>query len=199
MMNRKIRVMIIILSLLSFSSIKAQDWEEDVNARNIMSELLGATLGGVIIGVPVAAIAGPIWVHNVPEYYKYIDPYSDAGWVPWTYLFCGTIGAPLGTVISGKIIHDHGSTLGAFAGGIIGTGLVYLSLKQHFPDAVTIPAVFLGPQICSIIGYKLISHKNNSQSNVFPKNLPAIGLSVLPQKHDYKISTKLGASITVRF
>jgi len=194
--NRFWVLIIIFLLLLSFGNVQAQDWEE--NERNRGAEFLGAIIGEVLIGIPVAFIAGYVWVRTVPEYYKYIDPGSDMGQPAWIYLFCGTVGAPLGTVITGKIVHDDGSALGAFAGGIIGTGLAYLSVVQNFPAVVGLPTVLLGPQVFSVIGYNLFPHKSEFHSSV-PKNFPELGLTVLPEKYDNKISPKIGAKVTVRF
>jgi Na+-transporting NADH:ubiquinone oxidoreductase subunit NqrB len=136
---------------------------------------------------------------------------SNAGWAEVVtsclggYCVGGIIGAPHGTMLTGKIMRQNGSWYSAFIGGILGTVLgiselaVYNNGISQNSWSIVISTALALPPLCSVVGYNLIPHKNNSQSNIFSKNLPAIGLSVLPEKHGDKISPKIGANIRFRF
>ena len=166
-------------------------------------EFLGATIGEFGIGITGSYISYRIL--RLP-YAENIS--SDLSWdlflesLVWGLGTGAIIGTPLGTVLTGKIVHDKGSVLGAYVGGVVGTGLGMLTLicfGDKISEQITIPTFLLLPPTCSVIGYNLFPHKSDSQSYLSPKNFPELALTVLPQKYGNKISPKIGAKVTVRF
>jgi len=198
---------IIFLLLLSFGNVRAQDWKE--NWHKPALEFLGATVGEFVIGVPTTVVATLGWGY---AFRGIADGSAAFGAMVLGgltgYAVSGPVGAPLGTVLTGKILRDEGSILGAYAGGIVGTGLglltVYLynratsNVQQNYWQVIIATALLL-PPICSVTGYNVFLHKSDSQSHLSPKNFPELALTVLPQKYGNKISPKIGAKVTVRF
>jgi drug/metabolite transporter (DMT)-like permease len=195
--NSRFWVVIIIgLLILNLSSIRAQEWYEN---DKYGWEFLGAIAGDVLIGIPIA-VAVSYANGSLDEVAHDVGPAFV--FVLTAYIGGGSIGAPLGTLHTGKIVHDKGSVLGSFIGGVVGTtlgGLVTVYLIDKSPQEVVIPTILLLPPLCSVIGYNLFPHKSDSQSHLSPKNFPELSLTIQPEKHDNKISPKIGAKVTVRF
>jgi hypothetical protein len=163
------------------------------NAINYGAEFLGAAVGDVLIGITSASIA----VHG---------ELNDAGplitFIGIAYLTGGLIGSPLGTALTGKITNTKGSVLGSFIGGLAGTALgvlITFTVPDQSPQEVVLPTILLLPPACSVIGYNIFPHKDNSQTMIFPAKFPALGFTVIPEKHGDKISPKIGANITFKF
>ena len=195
--NRFLSLVFVFILLLSSSTVYAQDSKE--NWQEPAKEFLGAVAGDVLIGIPSGLVTTFVFFGTHADL---MDKGPGITFAAITYIAGGMIGAPLGTVYTGKKLHQSGSVLDAYLGGVVGTGLGILILSQtdsKIPATIAIPAFILLPPLCSVIGYNLFPHKNNSQSSIFSKNLPAIGLSVLPEKHVDKISPKIGANVTFRF
>ena len=191
--NKKSVLIIIFLLLLNTNIIHAQDWEE--KESNYEKEFLGATVGHVVTGITAMTLT----VLVEPIYFTdHFFSLAIGG-----YLVGGMLGTPLGTLLTGKIIQEKGSVLGSSVGGVIGTSLGLLATYYMFgkepQQELIIPTILILPPLCSVIGYNIFPHKNDFQSSVFPQNLPAIGLLVLPEKHGDKISPKIGANVTFRF
>lgn len=187
-------LVIVIICLLMFSCA----YGSKTNALNYGVEFLGASAGDILIGIPSGLfISGMIFGGS----FNLVDMGPGLTFAGSAYVIGGSIGAPLGTILSGKIIHTDGSVLGAYAGGFVGMGLGILALAsaEKISGQVAWPSFLLLPPTCSVIGYNLFPHKTNSQSMLFNKNLPSLGLTILPEKYGDKISPKIGANITVRF
>jgi hypothetical protein len=115
--NNKFWIFVIIfLLLLGLGNIQAQDWQE--NVRNVGYEFLGATTGNFLTGAAIVAYAA----RSASEFEDIVNDII-IGW-----LVGGSVGAPAGTIITGNSLEDEGSYLGAYTGGIIGTGLGSLSI-----------------------------------------------------------------------
>lgn len=196
--NSRFWVVIIIgLLILNLSSIRAQEWHEN---DKYGWEFLGAIAGDVLIAIPSAVVVTYVTYGSLNEVVHDIGP--GIVFLGTAYIAGSSIGAPLGTLHTGKIVHDKGSVLGAYVGGVVGTGLGMLTLicfGDKISEQITIPTFLLLPPICSVIGYNLFPHKSDSQSYLFPKNFPELAFTVLPEKQDNKISPKIGAKVTVRF
>jgi hypothetical protein len=188
--NRFWVFIIIILLLLSFDNLQALDWKKNWYKPPI--EFLGATTGDFLIGTLIV-------IGSAQAAYDLEDIAND---MLIGYIVGGSVGAPTGTILTAKIVHDEGSVLGAYVGGIVGTGLGMLS-AIYFADrdisaSIALPTFLLFPPLCSVIGCKLHKPANESHSSI-PKNFPVVGLTVLPEKYDNKISPKIGANVMFRF
>lgn len=201
--NNKPIVIIIMLLLLSTIIIHAQDWEG--NESNYGWEFLGACTGELLLGV--SPIIGSIAISSIPKWNNSNDEGLAILAVFAAYPIGGMVGAPVGTVLTGKIIHDEGSVFGAYAGGIIGTGLGVLTVYSYSKATahveqnswpLVITAALILPPIMSVVGYQLGKPENQFQS-YNSKNSPNLTFTVLPEKHNNKISPKIGANITFRF
>jgi hypothetical protein len=183
---------IILLLLLNYSNTQALDWEEDLH--NPVSEFLVATTGDFLIGTLIV-------IGSVHTAYDLEDVGKG---VLIGYIVGGSVGAPTGTIITGNSLEDEGSYLGSYAGGIIGTGLGFLSIYLYnriYPNDAAWPAIIpalLLPPVFSVIGYNLHKSENEFNSSI-PNNFPKIGLMVLPEKHGDKILPKIGANVMFRF
>jgi len=191
--NRFWVLIIILLLLLIYGNTQAQDWKKTL--RKPALEFLGATVGEFIIGITGGSLTQAV-VPLDGDIAPFIIPPA------FGYIFGGSIGAPLGTKLTDKIIGDRGSVTGAYVGGIIGAGLVGFTAVKFFvgemPSEVFIPAAVILPQLLSVVGYNLHKPDNESHSSI-PKNFPQLAFTVLPEKHDDEISPKIGAKVTVRF
>jgi hypothetical protein len=197
LINNRLWVCIVIfLLLLSFGNVQAQDWEE--NDRSVGLEFLGATAGELLIGISSGALATGVAmsIFNVDGDVGPGFVFLGVGYIVGT-----SVGAPLGTILTAKIVQAEGSVFGAYVGGIMGTGLGGLSaiyLQGDVPDKVLVASMLLLPPLCSVIGYNLHKSGNDFNSSI-PKNFPEMEFTVLPEKYDNKISPKIGAKVTVRF
>jgi hypothetical protein len=188
---------IIFLLLISLGSTQAYDWKK--NWHKPALEFFGATVGDAVTGITGMAITVLITPHT-----NYMDDWpASMSLLLIGYSAGELLGAPLGTVLTGKILHHEGSVKGAYVGSLIGTVLGGLS-AIYFADKntsgeIVLPTILLPSPLCSVIGYNLFPHKSASQSFLFLKNFPELALTVLPEKNGNKISSKIGARVTVRF
>ena len=110
------------------------------------------------------------------------------------------IGTPTGVVLSGTIMRQHGSVLGAYFGGLLGVGLgigaLYLGDKAGMGlDVTTIPALLLMPPACSVLGYNILRSDKIKLSSI--NNFPSISLSIQPMKNDIKYFSRV--TLNTRF
>jgi len=175
------------------------------NALNYGAEFLGASIGEAAIGIPSAIVSSIAFGQTASN--------DNEGWFYSVvmggitgYLLGSSVGAPLGAITAGKIIHQKGSILSAYIGGITGMilgGMTILGYnntsgqQNSWPFVITAAGIL--PPLCSVIGYNLLPHKDNNSHTMFNRNLPQIGVTVLPERYNNKLSTKIGANITFRF
>ncbi len=198
----KTHIVFIIVSLLIFSCT----YGSKSNALNYGAEFLGASIGQCVIGIPltIAGVIGLAYGFGDLD----VGPAIAIMGVGGGFVIGSTVGAPLGTMLTGKIMHQRGSRSGAWLGGLLGTGLGLSTIllysnatanqEQNNWHMILLTA-FVLPPLCSVTGYNLFSYKDDYQSMFFNKNIPRIGVTVLPVKHNNKISAKIGLNVSFRF
>lgn len=171
--------------------------EKEPGIKEYSLEFLGATVGEFVIGIPIClliaySVPWPSDAHEGPAVASCLGGYC----------LGSIVGAPLGTIAIGKLMRQRGSRLGAFAGGLLGTGLGLFTVWQynqatlnkqqnHWPQVILTALVL--PPLCSVIGYNLFRCKSDSHSSTQHCDiLPAFTLQLIP---DYKKSIKFGINI----
>ena len=200
MFNKHYLVVIILIAVICLNNCYART---NVGVKEIGLEFLGATAGEFAIGIPTCLlIAYSVqWGSNVHGGGAVVSCLSGC-------FVGGIIGAPLGTKLIGKTMYQKGSGLGAYAGGIVGTGLGLLSVylynnatsdvQQNSWPAVITTSLLL-PPILSVTGYNLFPSKNSSASSMFEKYVPQCAVTLRPIEHNNKITPEIGLKLSLSF
>jgi hypothetical protein len=180
--------------------------EKEPGIKEYGLEFLGASIGQCVIGIPIT-IAGVIGLA-----YGFGD-LGDGGaaaavlGVGGGHVVGSTVGAPLGTMLTGKIMYQKGSRLGAWMGGLLGTGLGLSTIwmydeathnQQQNDWGIILLTSLVLPPLCSVGGYNLLGSKSTSQS-FYDKNNPQFTFALKPEKYRNKISPKFGMNIICGF
>jgi hypothetical protein len=169
-------------------------------------EFLGATIGQFVINIPatIASVLffGPVLLSSGDNGTANIG-FRDGA----VYIVVNTVGASLGTLLTGKIIHQKGSRLGAWTGGLLGAGLGFSTIliydmanrnQLQYNWGILLPVSYVLSPLCAVAGYNLLGSKNSSQS-LLNKNMPQFSLTIKPEKYQNKILPKFGVNILYNF
>lgn len=184
--------------------------EKTPGLKEYSLEFLGATIGELTIGaVGLGLTAIPMsLLGNIHDGQGIVVAWGLSG-----YSLGGVIGAPFGAVITGKLMRQRGSMLGAFGGGVLGTyfgscliinstEFTGISKKYVLPtpklrvdEWQLISIALILPSLGAVTGYNLFRPKNVARSSFFMQNLQNIAFTFQPDKCGTKPSPKFGMNI----
>lgn len=214
-MSRSYLAVIIALLILHLNISHAQIIKEKrAGVKEIGLEFFGATVGeacGCLVGIS-AAYGALVLVDRVvgPEAFDLGEGLMSL--YLGGYLTGGIVGAPLGTTLTGKIIHSKGSVLGACLGGIVGFTVAstifyklgYAPQESRFykifgEPRVFFSTVFLLPPILSVTGYNLFPSKKSSSASMLLKYTPQCAITCKPLEYNKRIIPEIGMKLTLKF